>query len=105
MPSLQLTPTPAASKITTASGVITSVNMAIAEVELDSDVAPGLYEILVSPEDPSVSLEVYAQSRGKISCSILSDPKKLYRGMRIVGSGHPLSIPVGNSVLGRALNL
>ncbi len=86
-------------------GVIISVNMAIAEVEIDSETSPTLYEILTSPDDPSVVIEVYAQSKGKTSCSILSDPKKLYRGMRIVGTGKPLSIPIGNSVLSRAIDL
>lgn len=66
-------------------GVIISVNMAIAEVEMDSEASPNLYEILTSPDDPSVVIEVYAQSKDKTSCSILSDPKKLYRGMRIIG--------------------
>jgi F-type H+-transporting ATPase subunit beta len=87
------------------SGVIISINMAIAEIELNSEVSPSLYEILTSPADPSVVLEVYSQTKGKISCSILSDPKKLYRGMQIVGTGQPLSIPIGNNVLSRAINL
>lgn len=88
-----------------ANGVIISVNMAIAEVELNSDVAPSIYEILSCPDDRSVVLEVYSQTKGKVSCSILSDPKKLFRGMRIVGTGRPLSIPIGNSVLSRAIDL
>ncbi len=87
------------------SGVVISINMAIAEIELNSEVSPSLYEILTSPADPSVVLEVYSQTKGKISCSILSDPKKLYRGMQIVGTGQPLSIPIGNNVLSRAINL
>lgn len=87
------------------SGVVASVNMAIAEVELNSEEAPALYEILTSPADPSVVLEVYSQTKGRVSCSILSDPKKLYRGMQIVGTGQPLSIPIGNTVLSRAINL
>jgi F-type H+-transporting ATPase subunit beta len=90
---------------TVARGVIVSVNMAIAEVEPDSEVAPSLQEILTSVEDPSVVLEVYAQTKGRISCSILSDPKKIYRGMQIVGTGTTLSIPIGSNVLGRAINL
>lgn len=90
---------------TVARGVIVSVNMAIAEVEPDSEVAPSLHEILTSVEDPSVVLEVYAQTKGRISCSILSDPKKIYRGMQIVGTGTTLSIPIGSNVLGRAINL
>lgn len=86
-------------------GVISSVNLAIAEVELDSEQSPALYEILTSSEDPTINLEVYAQSRGKVSCAVLSEPKKLFRGMRIYGTGKPLSIPIGNSVLSRALDL
>lgn len=86
-------------------GSIRAVNFAIAEVELDSAVSPRYFEALTSPEDPSVCLEVFSQTKNVIFCLILSNPTKLFRGMRIIGSGNNLSLNIGPEVLGRAINL
>lgn len=86
-------------------GVIHSVNGQIAEVEIESDDFPALFEILTSPQDPQVFLEVFSQSRTSISCQILSNPDKLYRGMPILGTGSDLKVPVGQAVLGRVIDL
>jgi F-type H+/Na+-transporting ATPase subunit beta len=85
-------------------GVITSVNNAIAEVTIESQTLPALFEILTSPEDQSVKLEVFFQSQTNLSCLILSDPTKLYRGMTVQGTGTNLTIPTTDT-LGRVINL
>lgn len=87
------------------SGVVVSVNFAVCEVDLDSELSPMLYEVLTSEEDPSICLEVYAQTKGRVFCSILSDPKKIYRGLRVIGKGSTLSLPIGPDVLGRAIDV
>src|SRR3990170_4474271 len=86
-------------------GVIQSVNGQVAFVQIDSEVYPSLFEILVCPSDPNVILEVYSQSSGLISCQILSNPQNLFRGMTVVGTGSDLKVPVGRSVLGRVIDL
>lgn len=86
-------------------GVIRSINGQIAEVELLAQDYPFLNEVLTSPQDPMVALEVYLQSKTTLSCLILSNPDKLYRGMKIIGTGSDLKIPVGPQVLGRIINL
>lgn len=86
-------------------GVIRAINGQIAEVEVDGNLYPDLFEILVSPQDPEVVLEVYFQSSNVLFCQILSNPDKIYRGMKIVGTGSDLKIPVGEAVLGRVIDL
>ena len=90
---------------TQAKGIITSVTGQIATVEIEEDNFPDLFEILVSPEDPQVILEVFSQSRTTVSAVILSSPDRLFRGMKVTGTGSDLKVPVGQSVLGRVLDL
>lgn len=86
-------------------GIITSVNGQIAKVEIESPNFPNLYEILLSPDDKEVVLEVFSQSVNSISCQILSSPDKLFRGMHVYGSGSDMKVPVGETVLGRVIDL
>lgn len=86
-------------------GIITSVNGQIADIEIEDNIFPKFLEILVCPEDPSVILEVFAESKNKVRALVLSEERKIYRGMKIVGSGTDLKIPVGKSVLGRVIDL
>ncbi|MBI2338371.1 hypothetical protein HYU95_04270 [Candidatus Daviesbacteria bacterium] len=86
-------------------GIIRAINGQIAEVEIEGQNYPSLAEILISPEDPGVILEVYFQSSSILFCQILSNPDKMYRGMKITGTGSDLKIPVGETVLGRVIDL
>lgn len=88
-----------------ATGSIISINGQVAKVEIDDDVFPQLYEILTSSQDPQVILEVFSESKDSANCLILSNPGKLYRGMRVVGTGIDLKVPVGKAVLGRVIDL
>lgn len=86
-------------------GIITSITGQIATVEIEDDFYPALFEILNSPDDPSVVLEVFSQSKQSSYCQILTSPEKLFRGMKILGSGSDLKVPVGKAVLGRVIDL
>ena len=86
-------------------GIIISVKGQIAQVESTGGALPGLNEALVSPEDRSVCMEVFFQEKQYVSCLILSDPDKLYRGMKISGTNSQLSIPEDAGLLGRAVDL
>ena len=88
-----------------AKGVIISVNGQIAQVDIQTDHFPHLFEILTNPSDPQIILEVFAQSKDSTFCLILSDPDKLHRGMVMVGTGTDLRVPAGNDVLGRVIDL
>ena len=67
---------------------------------------PELLEILTSPENPQVKLEVHSfAQQQKIYCLSLTPTELLVRGMPIVGTGKPLTIPAGRKILGRIINL
>ena len=86
-------------------GTVTSINGQLATLEVEDDLYPSLFEILVCPQDPSVILEVFSQSKRTTYCQILTNPEKLFRGMEIVGTGSDLKVPVGKAVLGRVIDL
>lgn len=86
-------------------GIVRGIKGQIAQIEITSSSYPNLLEILTSPEDPTVRLEVLNQVNDILSCLILSNPVKLYRNMPIVSTGSELRIPVGQEVLGRVINL
>src|SRR3989344_5264875 len=93
------------SSITPSEGFIRSVNGQVAQVEIETENFPKLTEILISPQDPEVILEVFSQSKTFISCKVLSSPDHLFRGMKIQGANSDLKIPIGKAVLGRVLDL
>ena len=87
------------------SGRIQSVNDQIATVLITSRDRPKLLEILTSPEDTSIKLEVYYQSDDIVMCLILSKMSLIYRGMEIVGTGVGLTVPSAELLLGQVINL
>ncbi len=86
-------------------GRIRSVIGQIAHIQIESEISPSAAEILTSPQDPQIQLEVFFQSKNIVSCLILSNPDKLYRSMTIVGTGSGLRVPVDKAILGRVINL
>lgn len=86
-------------------GVIVAVTGQVAQVETQGEGLPDFYEILTSPLDNTVKLEVFSQSKQTLYCLILSNPNNLYRGMEVIATRTKLSIPVGQAVLGRMINL
>lgn len=86
-------------------GKIQAINDQIATVIITSEEQPKLLEILTSPNDPTVRLEIYHQVETLSMCLILSNMSKLYRGMSITGTGVSLSIPSSDKLLGRVINL
>lgn len=86
-------------------GKITSIIGQIAHIKVESKNYPQFLEILTSKDDPTVRLEVYSQSAHTTICLILSDPNKIYRGMDIYSTGEKLTVPVGEEMLGRLINL
>jgi F-type H+/Na+-transporting ATPase subunit beta len=91
--------------IPTVTGQIRSIRGQIAEVQIESEQLPALFEILTSAENPDVRLEVFYQSEEIAACLILTRAVGLYRGMKVYGTGSELKIPVGENILGRVINL
>jgi F-type H+/Na+-transporting ATPase subunit beta len=86
-------------------GVIKSVQGQIATIDIISEERPMALEILTSPTNDQVRLEVFQQSSEQILCLILSQIQDLSRGMEIVGTGTKLAVPIDDKILGRAINL
>ncbi len=98
-------PTPQTNSTPQVMGRIISVFGQVAEIEMDSDNLPFIFEVLTSPEDKTVVLEVYLQKSRRVSCLILSSPQNLHRGMVVTGTGSPLKIPASAKLLGRVIDL
>ncbi len=78
----------------------------IATVRFEEEKLPQLWEILSSPKNPQIKLEVHSfDQRNKIYCLSLTPPELLVRGTPIVATGKPLTIPTGKEILGRIINL
>lgn len=96
-------------------GKIIQILGPIVDVKFDKDNMPAIYDALkIQKEDgDEVTLEVAKHlGFGKIRAISLSSTEGLVRGMEVVSTGEPISVPVGQevlgglfSVLGKALNI
>ena len=68
---------------------------------------PKIYEkVLVDTGEGFVALEVMSHIPPSTArCISLEPTEGLSRGMKAFGTGHPISVPVGESVLGRVMNV
>jgi F-type H+-transporting ATPase subunit beta len=86
-------------------GSVTSINGNIVEVAFYTD-PPAIHDLLVLEDDPKVQMEVYSSStESTFFCLLLSSGQKLRKGSTIVNTGMPITIPVGNELLGRVVNI
>ncbi len=86
-------------------GKVISVKGNIVEVEFDDGV-PEVYQMLQLMEDPEVKLSVYSSSGSKrFYCLVLAGAGGLYRGARVKDTGEIMSVPVGEELLGRLIDV
>lgn len=77
----------------------------IAVVEYAGDYRPRLQESLTSRDDPSVLMEAYAYGADRmLYCLLFSRAEELPRDTLIVSLERHISIPVGEELLGRAID-
>ncbi len=88
-------------------GWVRAVYGQIVEVEYDNVAdLPKFFDILTSPENPKIKLELYAYGRSnQLFCLSLSKRIYLRRGLVITSTGGPLTVPVGTDMMGRVINL
>lgn len=85
-------------------GIVTGIFGPIVEVEF-LDNPPAILDFLTN-EEADVRLQVYSSSRkNAYYCLLLSGTPKVYRGMKMVNTNAPLTIPVGPEILGRVINI
>lgn len=86
-------------------GVIQSVKGSVVDVRFENKL-PALYNILQTGKDNDVSIEVLTLlNNTTVRCIALTPIRSVYRGMPVIDTGSPLTVPVGDSVKGRAINV
>jgi len=87
-------------------GKIVGIKDYIIEIEFIGDDKPKINDVVVLKSDPGYKMVVYrSASRSIFLCIALSSVQSLSRGMEVLNSGQSLTIPVGDAVLGRIIDL
>ncbi len=88
-------------------GTITAINGQVTQVRFDEEHLPAIFDILAVKTNPDSKLEVFssAPERNNFYCLVLSNRLELKRGDKVLNTGESLTIPVGNEILGRALDI
>ncbi len=88
-------------------GIIHQIIGPVIDVKFDSEVLPELLSaVVIKYQDRDIVAEV-AQHIGDdvVRCVALSATEGLTRGMEVIDTGGPISVPVGKEVLGRLFNV
>jgi F-type H+-transporting ATPase subunit beta len=87
-------------------GKITQVIGPVVDVAFEGD-APAIYTCLeVDSQGQKLVLEVEQHlGGGEVRCIAMSTTDGLQRGMKVVDTGEPISVPVGRETLGRMFNV
>lgn len=86
-------------------GKIVGIRGHIAKVQFDYD-QPRVHQILVGAEDDRIRLKVHSSSgENTYYCLLLSDSDQIKRGMVVVNTGGVMAIPVGETMLGRVVDV
>jgi F-type H+-transporting ATPase subunit beta len=95
------------------SGHITQVLGAVVDVQFDETSIPPIYQALTvefapagAGEKQKLTLEVQQHiGEGVVRAIAMSSSEGLVRGMPVIDTGAPISVPVGEGVLGRIFNV
>jgi len=72
----------------------------------DGEYRPPLREFLYAEKDASIRLEAYAYENDRVlRCLLLTRHTNINRGDRILSTGQEITVPIGDGVLGRAMDL
>ncbi|MDE0651382.1 MAG: F0F1 ATP synthase subunit beta, partial [Gammaproteobacteria bacterium] len=93
-------------------GRVVQVIGPVLDVEFESGHLPEIYSALrlqaTSGEDREISLVAEVQQhigRGQVRAVSMSSTDGVTRGMEVVDTGQPITVPVGEAALGRILNV
>ncbi|SMY34780.1 ATP synthase subunit beta [Photobacterium malacitanum] len=89
-------------------GKIVKVIGAVVDVEFDQDSVPRVYDALTlsDSEHAALVLEVQQQiGSGVVRCIAMGSSDGLRRGLEVVNTDAPISVPVGEETLGRIMNV
>ncbi|KII78981.1 F0F1 ATP synthase subunit beta [Vibrio renipiscarius] len=90
-----------------ATGKIVQIIGAVVDVEFPQSDVPSVYDALnVTESKERLVLEVQQQLGGGIvRCIVMGSSDGLRRGVEVVNTGAPISVPVGTKTLGRIMNV
>lgn len=78
----------------------------MAEVEFMGDEKPEINEILLLEDNKEVKMQVFrSSSKNNFYCLCLSNVEEVYRGARVINTKETLKVPVGESILGRVIDI
>lgn len=80
----------------------------VVDVQFQNNFMPRIYEKLLVEMDEKnfVTLEVLSHIKAGVArCIALQATEGMSRGMKVIASGDPIKVPVGEGVLGRVLNV
>ncbi len=87
------------------SGKIVQVIGAVVDVEFPREGLPNIYDALLL-EEGGLTFEVQQQlGDGVVRTIAMGSSDGLKRGMKVAGTGKPISVPVGKATLGRIMNV
>ena len=86
-------------------GTIVQIIGAVVDVEFPRDSVPKIYDAL-KLEDQNLTFEVQAQmGDGIVRTIAMGSSDGLRRGAKVINTGAPISVPVGEGTLGRIMNV
>jgi F-type H+/Na+-transporting ATPase subunit beta len=86
-------------------GKVVAVRGNIAEVEFLGE-QPEVNHLLVGETETEVKMKIYGSSgKATFYCQVLTESHKIYRGMRMLNTKDAMSLPVGEAVLGRVIDV
>ncbi len=87
-------------------GRVREVRGQIVSVLCENSYRPPIRELLQSESDTSVRFEAYAYENDRsLTCLLFSENSRVGRGDIVISTGQEIMVPVGQSVLGRAIDL
>ena len=88
-------------------GKITQVIGAVLDVRFEKEELPSLYNAIHIPFGDSYIVAEVMQHLGNdtVRCVAMSATEGLKRGMKAIDTGAPITVPVGDEVLGRVFNV
>ncbi len=107
----QLSSKPVMSTSTTFIGKITQVIGSTFDVEFPENQLPAIYNaVTIRNEKKGVKIDLTGEIQthlggGRVRCVALGSTDGLMRGLDVVDTGKPITVPVGNVTLGRVFNV
>ncbi len=99
-------PRPVAHDASMMVGRVRGVLGQIVRINCDGPYRPALRELLTAVSDTQIRMEAYAYENPEtLYCLLLSEVDKIERDLEIISTGSEITVPVGQAVLGRVIDL